>query len=487
MTGFRRAGLGVATTMCALLLAGVLLVASAPHGLGVSPDSVSYLHAAEDLGAAQWPTDAHGDRFVAWPPLYPALVALTAQLTGQDALAAARTVQAVLLVILVIVFAGTVRRVVALPSLQVVGVLVVAFGPPVFQSVENALSELLFSVLVLASLWALAESRRAPASRALVVGAATLAAATALTRYVGVLVICVGAVSLLPRRRAAAGYVAVAGVPLAVWLIGNQVTTGTLTGQRTGAGASIDDTLRAVTETAGQWAAPGNTIPLVFGVVALAAIVTALLRTAPTRHRDHGEILPFWLFSATCPVLLVLLASLVAFDRVDRRLLAPVWAPVLIIALVAVGNLLGDRPESRRRRDVAIVYLGVGIWLVAAGIVLARDAGRLAHDGSGYASSRWDRSALMDATSALPAGVEVATNAPYALAFRTGRPPRAVDDIAPGFRLAWFDDPERPRDGKAPRRTPQAQLADEMDLELRLVQALDDGRLFRVVGRQPGG
>lgn len=484
----RRRGHGclvVTATVCAALLAGVLLAASASHGLGVTPDSVSYLRAATDLAEVRAPTDASGARFVGWPPLYPALVALTALLAGQDAVAAARILQAVLVVVLVLVFAGVLRRFVPQTTLQVTGVLMLVVAPPVFLAAGNALSEVLFMVLVLGSLWAIAESRRAPDVRALLIGAAALAAAAALTRYVGVLVIGVGAVSLLPRRRVAAGFAVAASAPVAAWLIGNQLSAGTLTGRRSPAGGTLGDALRAVTETAGHWAVPGNTIPLVVGALALAGLVTALVRTRPTAEHGHLEILPFWLFAATYPVLLVLLASLVAFDRVDGRLLAPAWPPMLVIGLVAVGDLLRTQPPSRRRRATALVSLGVAAFLVAGTFVLARDAERLADHGGGYASTRWDRSALMAAVATLPASDDVATNAPYALTFRGGRPARDVDDIARGAYLAWFDDPERPRGGAATQRAPLTWVAQQTALDLRLEQELDDGRLFRVVGPDP--
>lgn len=470
----------VTTALCALLVALIVLAASAHHGLAVTPDSVSYLHAADDLTDGRSPTDARGAAFVGWPPLYPALVAATSFVTARDALDAARLVNATLVVALLIVFAAAARRLVRDTSLQVVGVLAIALSPTVFLMAGSALSELLFSVLVLSALWATVEGRRHPDARRVVLCAAALAAGAALARYVGVIVIGVGAVSLLPRRRVAAWYTLVAATPLAAWLAHNRLAAGTLTGRREGDGAPLGDTIRTTAETAGRWLAPGNPRPLVFGGAGLTILALAVIRARRAALPTGGSALPLCLFVGCYPAALALLALAFGIDPVSSRLLAPLWPPALLVVLIATSDLLAARAEATSGRDRKIVLLGAATWMLAAATLTAHDAAHLRRNGAGYASARWDQSGLVEGVTSLPATAAVVSNAPYALAFRTGRPATGVSEGRPGAYLAWFDDPERSRDtGRAVRDTLRT-VADQTRLELRLDRTLDDGQLFRV-------
>ncbi len=469
----------------ALGLAVVLLAASSHHGLAVSPDSVSYLRAADDLTAGRAPTDARGDPFVAWPPLYPALVAAIALLTGQSAPAAARTLNAMLLVVLVVVFAGAARRLVARRSVRLLSIGCVALAPAVFGMALGALSELLFAVLALAALWAVAECRRS-GSRRLLATAAGLAAAASLTKYVGVVVIGVGACSLLPRRRFAVTFTALASLPLGLWLVHNRLVHGTTTGTRD-LGPSAGRTLRPVAETAGNWLAPGAPIPALLGVAMVALVGWAVARAVRAHRQTGASPLPFCLFVVAYPLALVVLSAAVGFDPVNHRLLAPTWPPVVLVGAIALDDRLTATSLAGRAPRLGLLVGAAAVWMVAAGIVVTHDARGLAADGGGYGSSRWDDSALLAVTAALPRDATVASNAPYPLAFRTGRTAIGADEAPPGSLVAWFDDPERSRTAAGPHRVPTSDVAARVGGEVRLERVVDDGRLFLVVGRAADG
>lgn len=473
------------TAAGAIGLSVVLLAASSRHGLAVSPDSVSYLRAADDLTAGRAPTDARGDPFVAWPPLYPALVAATAILTGQSAPAAARTLNGILVVVLVVVFAGAVLRLVAHRSLQLVAVGAVALAPAVLGMAVSALSELLFAVIALAALWAVAESRRSGSWR-LLTAAAGLAAAASLTKYVGVVVIGVGTCSLLPRRRVALTFSALASFPLGLWLVHNRLVGGTTTGIRE-VGPSAGGVLRPVAETAGNWLAPGAPIPALLGVVMAALVGWAVARAVRVDRQTGASPLPFCLFVVGYPLALVVLAAVVGFDPVSHRLLAPAWPPLVLVGAIALDDRLTATSPAGSAPRTGLLVGAAALWMVAAGVVVAHDASRLDAEGGGYGSSRWDDSALLAVTGALPRDATVASNAPYPLAFRTGRTALGADEARPGTLLAWFDDPERSPTTPGPRRAPTSEVAARVGGELRLERVVDDGRLFLVVHRAGPG
>jgi len=79
--------------MCAFVAAAfgiLLLFSTAPHGLGLSPDSVAYLRAANDFldgnGLASFTSQ--------WPPLYPASIVFVGKSFDLEVFAAARLTQA---------------------------------------------------------------------------------------------------------------------------------------------------------------------------------------------------------------------------------------------------------------------------------------------------------------------------------------------------------------------------------------------------------
>lgn len=472
--------MAISTAGAGVALVLILLVGSAARGLAVTPDSVSYLHAAGDLAAGRSPTDAHGAPFVGWPPLYPALIGGVSAVTDQRPADAARLLQTALVVALVAVFVGASRRLVPNPWLRVVGVLCLALGPPVLAMAEVALSELLFSVVVLAALWALSEARRSTTWR-LVALAAGLAAAASLTRYLGVVVIGIGAAVVVPRPRRTVAFALLSTLPLACWLARNQIVEGTLTGRRDTGGTAPGDTLHAAAEAIGRWVVPGNQLPVVIGCLAVALVGLVTVRVART-DRTGPAPLPFCLFVGLYPATLVGLAAVVGFDRVDQRLLAPVWAPVVLVVLIALCDHRWSGADAPCPLGGRVLVAGTALWLLAAGAAAVQGATDLARVGGGYAATRWDGSALVGVAAELPPDRELASNAPFALAFRTGRTAVEADAARPGDHLAWFDDPERSRAAPAPHRVPTRAISADLGLSLRLERVVDDGRLFRVLG-----
>ena len=71
----------------------LILLATSRYGVGLSPDSASYIAAARSLLAGRGYLDYNGDPMVLFPPLYPTLIAL-GSLIWPDPIFVARYVNA---------------------------------------------------------------------------------------------------------------------------------------------------------------------------------------------------------------------------------------------------------------------------------------------------------------------------------------------------------------------------------------------------------
>lgn len=80
-------GYPVYITSLLAFLAGALLVyvATSAYGIGLTPDSVSYLAAAKNLKHGHGLIDYDGTPFIKWPPVYPcALYSISALGLGEQ-------------------------------------------------------------------------------------------------------------------------------------------------------------------------------------------------------------------------------------------------------------------------------------------------------------------------------------------------------------------------------------------------------------------
>lgn len=362
-----------------------------------------------------------------WPPLYPASVAALSKL-GFAVPVAARLVS-------VIAFALTVAVVWQLGTVVfdrtvgTVAALGLAVWPPVARIAGMALSENLFVLLVLGSLLItvrLIRGEEGPGRwPAIAVAGGLVMGGAALTRYVGLALVAIGALAMLAnlRGRSLKDRLAIttvwsvsAVVPSALLLVRNVLVTGALIG----AGRPPNER--------------GLVYHILFSIKAVAAdVLTLLWRLAilPEAMRLDSQRMVLVLLAG----FVLLLFGLVRSTRVRRGLIAALRAPVgtpdarflLMIALgywvamLAARSVMGFMALSTRMMlPVYPLLLLVG---VAAVVSLAGAAGPSA------------RRALTVIMLVLAVGSVAVVIAPRSLAaggprLRPGSPPRAVVWVA---------------------------------------------------------
>ncbi len=442
----------------------LVLVASSKYGLGADPDSVAYLSAADNVLAGRGLTLYDGTPFLSWPPLYPWLLAALSAV-GLTTREAARYLHAVILAGIVLLYGRWLARHLRNTGLFVIGLLAILLARPlVFVSVF-ILSEPLFLMLVMGLLSILASPSPTLRLRSLI-AASLVAGAAVMTRYVGAAAILAGAILAsgsnvisLRRRLARLGiFTATSVLPLAVWLIRNRVTAGSMTGWRQSARVSVIGHLGCLLDTVSLWFFPrviGFPLRSIMILLLAAAVALILWFAARRSRRSAPGVWPAISVQAVWTGVylscVVVLASLVSFNLLQSRLLSPVFPSLLFLLLLAAdrGPDLIGRPVIRRAVSFGAAVL-MGGWLLLlhlypdiTTIQMSRRFGV-----GGYSSAGWQETEMADYLRRQPPSGPVYSNAPDALYFLAGRSSQLSPtrkESAPallgrsGTALIWFN------------------------------------------------
>jgi len=465
-----------------------VLLATSTYGPGLTPDSAYYLSAATSLRAGDGLVGADGRLFVRFPPLVPWSLALLSFL-GLNFLTAARLLNAACLLIAVGVTARQLNRMTGPRVATLTGAALAISCAPFVEWFTKLLSEPLFIALISCFAAAFARALAVDERRSLVL-ASILAAALPMTRYVGFIVIPVGALLLLVlgagsvshRLRRVAVFVAIAAAPLAVYLARNVLLAGALTGyvgQATGPGNPLVAVVRMSLALAATWALSWEWIELLrpfsrepwamlafFGVFAItcAVIVQGLRswwRAADNQARAYVAFSAAWVIAYT--LFLWLAAWRISAVKLDGRFLAPIFLPCLVLLVVALGEsarrlgLIGE-PGERARAPVAargVVAALVAVLLVTQSVRTGAMVGDKVRDGAGgYASRQWQESPFFRYVSSHPPHPGAISNGADAVfiasGVRLGSVPRVqqTDDISAlqsrwdegeEVEIVWFD------------------------------------------------
>ena len=370
------------------LIAGLgtahILVRTATYGATVTPyDSVHFLSTALNFLAGEGWRDFWGFPMVGWPPLFPLLLAAGGWI-GIDLLVVGRWVNATAFGLTILAAGCWLRSNLRSQWLTLVATAAIAASLPLSEFASRFMTDALFVLFTLLALIQLAAflNRRADAP---LWWAAVFAALAALTRYPGVVLIGTGVLLLLVRRtpplaarlKDVVAFGAVASLPLAGVLTRNWAVSGTLTGERGGAGLSLSDSLSQVADVFREWVVPLNA-PDEFGyllwpaaglVVAVGVVVVSGrgLGTGAERPASPllglGPAVPFGGFALAYLGFMIAVVPFVVYQGIDSRYLLPVYVPLLLAAVFLLDRFLSIEAAGRR---AAIRYGLAALVLLAA-------------------------------------------------------------------------------------------------------------------------
>jgi len=419
-----------------------LLVQTSSFGLGVSPDSVTYISTAQNVlmgrgfitaGPGAMPVDPQP--LLVFPPLFPLIVALFGT-AGADLFAITRYLNAFLLGAVLILVCFTLSDTTHRRVLWALGAAVVFLSPQLRQVFSFAWSEPLFILFTLLT-FALFRSYTILPGVTPLLGAGITAAAAFLTRYIGVtlpacgvlIILCNTRLQFRRRTRDAALFALVAVLPSAAWMTRNWLISGTLTDLRPPASATVEDLLGQFASTTSGWFLPSWAfghrvlIAILIGCLIFGAIhvCRAFIRGSATR--DVATVFPFVIFIPIYSAIFITLASRTATDPLGDRYLSPIYIPLVILAVWSLDRLLPLLQmwsTSIRFDKIALVGLTLWLFLFPGRIAVHQIIYAIRQGAGGYADKGWNQDTFVASLRAhMPVG-KMYTDDPFALYYLTG-------------------------------------------------------------------
>jgi hypothetical protein len=429
-----RADLAVASVFGA---AAFLAVAAGvrPHGPGLTADSAVYLSVAESLREGRGFVFFTGAPYVTGPPLYPFLLAatpgaLSGLRLGAGLLGAAAFAAFVLL-------AARNWAATGLPArLRLFGLAALCAAAPLVAVFQHVWSEVPFLVLSAAFLLAASRFAETGSSRALA-GMTAASLLACLTRYIGVAFVAAGVSVILlrrddrPARRLGRAFAlgAASCAPLALWLARNAAVSESPAGERAASIFTAGERVSQILDTLAVWAGARHLPPPArLGILAViaAGMVLGLGRRPEIAPAARASAVFAGAYAAA-----LLTASSVGFDRLDDRLLSPLYLPLTTLALHALEGWLGvaalgggaPGAVSASRLARAALAAAAALWVLGSAARTYRFERTARADGpGGFASPAWRSSELAARIRELPADAVLVSNEPAVAYLLAGRP-----------------------------------------------------------------
>ena len=436
-------GLTLLIALVALVGAGLALAwNAAPYTPGLTLDSLRYIAAARTLQAGEGITDAGGTHYTDWPPFYPIALA-TAGLGWADPIDVAGPLNAGAFALAIFAVGRYLLRRLESGFLVVWACLMLACSAGFAWWAAWAMSDLLFILLTTLALISADDYLRERKTSALA-WAAVFGALASQTHYIGIAVPAAISLALLLQRGAspagrvgrAAAVALAAGLPMAAWLVRNQIVAGDVRIRVEPIGIftakPFVDALLAMRDWAyidlaglgARWQFI-ESLPLNVAAPALLAAALAFMGAAlvvAVRRFWRGSIdgcpprpasgwRPCWLFGGFALMCLgVTIGGVMAgyAPLVVPRHIESLYIPLLVCVAVALDGLLGwarRRPSTSARGGMArtlipvalLAALRVGlpiaslVWLAQMAALNATELAR-ANEGDvflQYALPRW--------------------------------------------------------------------------------------------------
>ena len=471
-------------------LSGVMAIILNVSGVSIGDDGVGYQAIADSL------KNGHGlgyflePRLTTWPPGWPTLMAGVSKITGLSTTQAAGVLNALAAISVVLTASRLLRRIVADDRIRLGALAAIAIGADTMLLSHLLMTDLAFIAAALLVFERLARIDDEHPYRWVVSAGVAVWVAFSF-RYVGVVLIGTGGLWLLVSNRPArkrlelaALFGAVSVIFPAVWMVRNHSIDGTLLGVRFSSARGPVQNLADIVSTLGNFALPGvllgNKLWILVGLVA-GLVVAVLTWRAFGRERRLRSISGLRDSLGTTSGLLLMhvgiytvyiwyVRSTTALNKIDYRLLNPIYLPmVLLLAalvsrLVVLGRLPGatdqDRAWATRARLAFTAWVALSIVVGVAMVPYFASGPRL-FDGN-YASAEFASVRANVALQELPRGCFTYSNLPNALypavgshwsPARTGmESDQTVDDVArltrqldtatgPKRCLVWIDLP----------------------------------------------
>lgn len=329
--------------LLATVLSTIALYLLMKHsGIGISPDSVEYITAAENIYRHGHMADFTGLLLVLFPAGYPCLLAVIQLLTGLSVMAFAPVLNSVLFGGVLFATATIINGLEKTATwYRSFFLLALVLSRCMLQAYSMLWSETVFVLLTLLFIIQAHRYLQQKTWRSLFL-LSLITAITLVTRYAGVVLLAVGSILMLTDeaigRRKKIQHLLVfnlAGASLlAVNLIRNHFVSKSLTGTRQRAERGLWDNLLDIGNTFGNWLPFMNgyekMMAVLFIILVLLALAVVVYRVLQQQFFQSYETV-LALFFLVYALFMVTIATVSRFEELNSRLLLPLYIPMLLL------------------------------------------------------------------------------------------------------------------------------------------------------------
>ena len=362
--------------LISILGASLIFLLTNSFGIGLSPDSVYYISVARHLTDGKGFIGYDGYNYLLQPPLYPVLLALIKIIFSADPLISVVYLNSFLFG-LIIYLAGMLllKHLKSFP-LTLAGTAVILTSFVFIQNFIIALSEPFFILCIIIYLKYLDLYLDKGDIKSLVLFSVAVSLAC-LTRYVGVIIILAGSISILSlsrvyfkeRMRHIIIFVLIAVLPAGVWALRNFLLSGTFAGQRAASSYTLSDNISLLFNTVLNWffSIKISGLQLVILIILIAAGILTGITLIYLKRKDELKLFktsPLILFIILYSGIIVISSSTTAYDKIADRLLSPVYVPLILTISLFIDKAQKWLSRYLNRRLLSgIIYTAIVAWM----------------------------------------------------------------------------------------------------------------------------
>lgn len=343
---------------------------TAHGGIGISPDSVAYLSAANHFSASFQFTDYNNLPLVNFPLGYPLLLGLVKLFFSTEVIEAAPILNSILLA--AVLYTSSYLLHLAKIKHAFFRLLILCFilsSPGILEVYTMLWSETVFVLIVLFYIAAFHQYLLTEKTNWLLI-AATLAAVACTVRYIGITLLLTGGLSILfyfqlnwRTKLKHIGLLALVGCSLPLLnIIRNKLLSETLAGVRQSSLKTVQTNLHDLLNVLGYWFPnsdnDSSTTIILIGLVLIVMVISMLMYRLIQQQYFASIHTLLSLFILVYGGFLLFIASVSRFETLSSRLLIPLFIPLVLLIAYCFYKLI----ITFNRYKKAFIIFVFSVW-----------------------------------------------------------------------------------------------------------------------------
>ena len=321
------------------------------HGVGISPDSVSYLATAKNIASGKGITDYNNAPLILFPAGYPLFLSLFIKLSSCDLLIIAKAINAFLFTTLILFYGLIIDRF-SLRNKTWIYKLIILVSLPISFSMLDIYSmlwsETLFVVLIPIFILSIHNYLNTPTKTNFLITALVTAFACD-TRIAGISLIGTSIAiialqnkfSIKKKAIDSALYLLISCSVISINILRNNYLSGSMAGIRQKSETSLFANIHLLGDTVLQWVQiPLTTLNgLVTGILIMSFLLFISVKKLIKKHNSTIELITT-IFTFFYFGFIILTSTLSKYEPINNRLLSPAFIPCLLIITASLPQLI---------------------------------------------------------------------------------------------------------------------------------------------------